>query len=155
MTLAPRVQVYTQLSCNAVYGHDVYDHTRTNETAFYNSNHIPSLSSSVSATAVPLELQFPTSEQFPAYSSMNDTKSHSDEDEEPDPRSPPSQRCLKDTAVQSRAVRLQTTMTITMGVLSALTTGWWGRYGETHGRTRVLAVATFGLFMTFVNSAQA
>ncbi len=52
--------------------------------------------------------------------------------------------------MQSGAARLQTIMTTTMGILSALTTGWWGHFGETHGRTRVLAVSTFGLFMTFV-----
>ncbi|EAU85612.2 hypothetical protein CC1G_06325 [Coprinopsis cinerea okayama7 len=38
--------------------------------------------------------------------------------------------------------------TTTMGLLSALTTGWWGRFGERYGRTKVLAIATFGLFWT-------
>ncbi|RDX44016.1 hypothetical protein OH76DRAFT_1541666 [Lentinus brumalis] len=137
MTLAPRVQVYTQLSCNAIYGHDVYDHTRLNETSLFpNSSHIPSFSPS--AASVLLELHFPSSDG---------RRSRSDDDE-PDPRRPPSERCLKDPAVQSGAARLQTIMTTTMGVLSALTTGWWGHFGETHGRTRVLAVSTFGLFMT-------
>ncbi|RPD54326.1 MFS general substrate transporter [Lentinus tigrinus ALCF2SS1-7] len=146
MTLAPRVQVYTQLSCNAVYGHDVYDHTRVNETSLFpNSHHIPSLPSH-SAASVPLELHFPASQQS-VYANLNGTKP-SDDDDEPDPRRPPSERCIKDPAVQSRAARLQTIMTTTMGVLSALTTGWWGHFGETNGRTRVLAVATFGLFMT-------
>ncbi|KAG6817670.1 hypothetical protein H0H87_005428 [Tephrocybe sp. NHM501043] len=35
-----------------------------------------------------------------------------------------------------------------MGLLSALTTGWWGHFGERHGRTKVLAIVTFGLFLT-------
>ena len=151
MTLAPRVQVYTQLSCNAIYGHDGYDHTRVDQSSLFpNSHHIPSLSSQ-SAASVPLELHFPISQQQSAHASLNGTQSN-DDDDEPDPRRPPSERCLKDAAVQSRAARLQTIMTTTMGVLSALTTGWWGHFGENHGRTRVLAVSTFGLFMTFVLS---
>ncbi|KAI0706765.1 major facilitator superfamily domain-containing protein [Cerioporus squamosus] len=147
MTLAPRVQVYTQLSCNAIYGHDVYDHTRVNETSLLlNLPHTPS-HPSPSVASVPLELQFPASQQS-AFASSNGTKSRTDDEDEDDPRRPPSERCLKDPAVQSRAARLQTIMTTTMGVLSAMTTGWWGHFGETHGRTRVLAVSTFGLFMT-------
>ncbi|EKM57891.1 uncharacterized protein PHACADRAFT_251794 [Phanerochaete carnosa HHB-10118-sp] len=39
-------------------------------------------------------------------------------------------------------------MTTTMGLLSAITTGWWGHFGEQYGRTRVLAAATLGLFLT-------
>ncbi|KAG6842326.1 hypothetical protein C0991_010615 [Blastosporella zonata] len=69
-------------------------------------------------------------------------------DEEEDPRRLPSNRCLGDPAVQAGAARLQTMMTTTMGLLSALTTGWWGHFGERHGRTKVLAIVTFGLFLT-------
>lgn len=39
-------------------------------------------------------------------------------------------------------------MTTTMGLLSALTTGWWGHFGERFGRTKVLAGSTLGLFLT-------
>lgn len=46
------------------------------------------------------------------------------------------------------AARIQTTYSITMGSLSALTTGWWGHFGERYGRTKVLALATFGWFLT-------
>ncbi|PCH42581.1 MFS general substrate transporter [Wolfiporia cocos MD-104 SS10] len=75
-------------------------------------------------------------------------QTEADDDDEPDPRTLPSKRCLQDPAVQSGAARLQTIMTFTMGVLSALTTGWWGHFGEMHGRTRVLSAATLGLFLT-------
>jgi hypothetical protein len=37
-----------------------------------------------------------------------------------------------------------------MGFFSALSTGWWSHFGERHGRTAVLAISTFGLFITFV-----
>jgi hypothetical protein len=74
------------------------------------------------------------------------------DDGEDDPRTLPSQRCMSDPAVQAGAARLQTIMTTTMGTLSALTTGWWGHFGERHGRTRVLAFSSLGLFLTFVQS---
>ncbi|KAF6759965.1 hypothetical protein DFP72DRAFT_1063696 [Ephemerocybe angulata] len=35
-----------------------------------------------------------------------------------------------------------------MGLLSALTTTFWGRFSQTHGRTKVLAISTFGLLFT-------
>ena len=151
MTLAPRVQVYTQLSCNEVYGHDRYNHTRMHgHSSFINTPYAPSLHSDT-ALPLPLELNFPPHPEQSTPTSANDTLPGGD-DEEEDPRRPPSERCIKDPAVQARAARLQTIMTTTMGVLSAMTTGWWGNIGEVHGRTRVLAAATFGLFMTFVLS---
>lgn len=41
-------------------------------------------------------------------------------------------------------------MTTTMGLLSALTTGWWGQFGDRHGRTRVITCAVLGLLFTYV-----
>ncbi len=144
MTLAPRVQVYTQLSCNSIYGHDVYDHTDINVTALAPSPHIPFLHLDPAGPAL-----------LPSLSHQDEhavtvTFAPTTDDEEPDPRKPPSKRCLQDPAVQKGAAQLQTNITITMGTLSALTTGWWGSFGERHGRTRVLAVSTMGLFLTFV-----
>lgn len=155
MTLGPRVEIFTQLSCNAIYGHDVYDHTSANITflgsdTFHGPLHIdptgsylhrPYLDTSRSSDELPLT--------FTAQDMPDDDDG--DDDGEPDPRIIPSKRCLQDPAVQSGAARLQTIMTFTMGVLSALTTGWWGHFGELHGRTRVLAAATMGLFLTFVH----
>ncbi|KAI0259888.1 major facilitator superfamily domain-containing protein [Gloeopeniophorella convolvens] len=106
MTLAPRVEVYTQLSCNA--------HT--------------SLS--------PIPVHFPQFSNSP------------EEDDTEDPRQLPSHECLTDPAVQAAAARLQTIMITLMGALSACTTAWWGHFGQKHGRTKVLAVSTFGLFLT-------
>ncbi|TCD67076.1 hypothetical protein EIP91_000589 [Steccherinum ochraceum] len=73
---------------------------------------------------------------------------HDGDDDEPDPRAMPSHRCLSDPKVQAGAARIQTIMTTIAGFLSALTTGWWGHFGERYGRTRVLAAATVGLFLT-------
>lgn len=148
MTLAPRVQVYTQLSCNAVYGHDVYDHTSDNHTLVSSSLYSASAHFySALDPAGPALLQASTLPLFESGSYVT-FSSDQDDDEEPDPRRTPSKRCLSDPKVTAGAAKIQTLMVITMGGLSALTTGWWGHYGEQYGRTRVLAASTLGLFLT-------
>ena len=132
MTLAPRVEVYTQLSCNALHNH--YNHTSGDQVS---SLFIHNLSLSGSPPT-PLPIEFPTT----------GAQDDSEDDDSDDPRRLPSQICLSDPAVQAGAARLQTIMTTTMGVLSAVTTGWWGRFGEKHGRTTVLAASTLGLLLT-------
>ncbi|KIP10989.1 hypothetical protein PHLGIDRAFT_21891 [Phlebiopsis gigantea 11061_1 CR5-6] len=146
MTLAPRVQVYTQLSCNAVFGHDVYDHTSNDSTSLLSS---PFTNSSVDLYTHTWNTFGPVIDEHGTQPIRILFATPSDEDEdEPDPRSVPSKRCMADAKVQAGAARIQTTMTTVMGTLSALTTGWWGHFGENHGRTRVLAAATLGLFLT-------
>lgn len=121
MTLAPRVQVFTQLSCNQLYHHQSH-----NLPIDYS---LPPVSDNIYADTTG------------SYHLLSfDPLSHV----------PPGNTCASDPAVQSRAARLQTIMMTTMGIMSALTTGWWGHFGERHGRTRVLAASTLGLLITFV-----
>jgi hypothetical protein len=87
---------------------------------------------------------------IPNFNMVDTDGSDEEDDGEDDPRTLPSKKCMSDPAVQAGAARLQTIMTTTMGTLSALTTGWWGHFGERHGRTRVLAFSTLGLFLTLV-----
>jgi MFS family permease len=165
MTLAPRVEVYTQLSCNRLHGGHKWNHTQTVpveqqllHTALFTSLdglgphlHPATLFLSPQQTRVvfqgnassgsPITITLPDSD-------LDDDTDHRDSDDTEDPRRIPSARCQSDPAVQAGAARLQTIMTTTMGLLSALTTGWWGHFGERHGRTRVLAIATLGLFLT-------
>ncbi len=157
MTLAPRVQVFTQLSCNAVFGHDVYDHTNLR----HGSPHRQSLSPGfIVPNSIPLsDIDLDVLNDIPSYiyeplkfPSIPNTSLDEPVDSEPDPRAVPSKRCLSDPRVQAGAAKIQTIMTTIMGTLSALTTGWWGHFGERHGRTRVLAISTLGLFLTFVHS---
>ncbi|OSC98523.1 MFS general substrate transporter [Trametes coccinea BRFM310] len=143
MTLAPRVQVYTQLSCNAIYGHDVYNHTGLDVFHPAAAHHVlyPHFNTLTN-------LFHPSMMFVGSTSESEDLAKSATDQEEPDPRLPPSKRCLDDPAVLAGAARLQTIMTTTMGALSAITTGWWGTFGQRHGRTRVLAAATLGLFLT-------
>lgn len=155
MTLAPRVQVFTQLSCNAIYGHDIYDHTNNrnnistlSSTYHYTPYHIDPAGPSFNALEFNQEISGNTLSIYSDIRLSINSDNDDDDDDEPDPRASPSERCLKDPSVQAGAARLQTIMTTTMGILSVVTTGWWGHFGEKYGRTRVLAASTFGLFLT-------
>ncbi|WVQ94920.1 hypothetical protein IAU59_002006 [Kwoniella sp. CBS 9459] len=55
--------------------------------------------------------------------------------------------CKKDVKVQAAAARLAMIMTTTMGVLAALTTGFWGQTSDKLGRTKVMAMVEIGLLM--------
>ncbi|KAI5998873.1 major facilitator superfamily domain-containing protein [Pisolithus albus] len=141
MTLASRVEVFTELSCNQL--RDPYKHTSVliDSSTFG----LPSTYRPPSVQAQPsISLFFPPS---PKMSRSKETKGDGVHEGD-DPRVIPGNRCVSDPAVQAKAARLQTIMTTIMGALSALTTGWWGHFGERHGRTRVLGIASFGLFMT-------
>ncbi|KDQ59197.1 hypothetical protein JAAARDRAFT_655672 [Jaapia argillacea MUCL 33604] len=158
MTLAPRVQVYTQLSCAAIYDH--YNHTTfPHYSQLPPSPNTTTLQSSTYYHLDPagphldtLSLQYLSTHPRNTHTSTIVTFDQETDDEDPyeDPRRLPSKQCLSDPAVQSRAAKLQTTITVISGTLSALTTGWWGHFGEQHGRTRVLAFATLGLLLTDV-----
>lgn len=62
----------------------------------------------------------------------------------PHERPPMGSECRKPHIVAGSA-DLQMKITITMGVLSALTTGWWGGLSDRRGRTKVLLCAVAGL----------
>ena len=155
--------MYTQLACNNVYGHDVYDHTETPATLALDATHSPYTPFYLSLDPAGPHLDMSSlnlSSMYPITAGRSHTPQPSDsyiifadgnedDEDEPDPRMEPSKRCLADPAVQSGAARIQTMMTTVMGALSALTTGWWGHFGEQHGRMKVLAVATLGLFLTY------
>ncbi|KAH9034417.1 major facilitator superfamily domain-containing protein [Lactarius hengduanensis] len=133
MTTAPRVQVYTQLACNAAYGKQPHDHSDYILSPLLSSAYVPLLEH---ATVTPIPIHFPHFSHSPEHT-------HSE-----DPRQVLSERCFSDPDVQARAARLQTIVATTMGVLSVCTTAWWGHYSQKHGRTKVLAAATLGTLFT-------
>ena len=144
MTLAPRIEIYTQLSCNNRYHHTEIPTSLSNPNA---QSNLPSFYFTLDPSGPQLHPHStPALYHNLAFQDVPDPKTETEED----PRRLPSARCISDPAVQAGAARLQTIMTTTMGFLSALTTGWWGHFGERHGRTKVLAISTFGLLMTCV-----
>lgn len=138
MTVAPRVEVLTHLACGSLNSHP--NGLSTSPLDQYSSH----LNNPYSSPYFSVDPAGPHRIIHFAGNTSND------EGEDDDPRHLPSEHCSSDPAVQAGAARIQTILTITSGVLSALTTGWWGHFGERHGRTRVLALTTLGLLLTSV-----
>ncbi|KAH7106522.1 MFS general substrate transporter [Auriculariales sp. MPI-PUGE-AT-0066] len=132
MTIGPRVEVYTQLAChNLVPIH----HTDSPQSHL----EILALSSSlVSEPFVPIQLP-----SLPV-GNATDGRSGGDDDDEPI-TTIPSKECLTNPQVSAATTRIQFLMTIIMGVLSSITTGYWGQFGDRFGRRPVMIVSAFGL----------
>ena len=130
--ICSRVQVFTQLACQSVLGQEInFNHT--------NSHH-HSLQINVP------NLQPPPILHHRNYSITSDASHDDNDDGEAGPL--PHERCALDARVQSVAARLQTIVVIVMGIVSTLTTGWWGHFGERHGRTKVMAIGALGMLIT-------
>ena len=151
MTLAPRIEVFTQLSCHALHAQQ----PGADQSLPFPSNSStpwPNADASFYFSLDPLGPHLdPGRRQYESIFLSSTAFATGSNDDDDDPRRLPSNQCLGNPAVQAGAARLQTMMTTTMGFLSALTTGWWGHFGERHGRTRVLASVTFGFFLTYVS----
>jgi hypothetical protein len=148
MTLAPRIEIYTQLSCNHLYGNPRPNFTQhARATTSISSVHPSSVLIAVNLDH-PSTPSFIHSDTITGHDSvvpeiLGGTQPH-------DAMRMPSSRCVSDPAVQASAARLQMIMTTTMGLFSALTSTWWGSFSERYGRTKVLAISTFGLLLTYV-----
>lgn len=60
----------------------------------------------------------------------------------------PSKQCYKSPEVQSALAKLQLRMTLSMGVLAALTTGFWSNLSSRIGRLPVLRLSMLGIIFT-------
>lgn len=143
MTLAPRVEVYTQLSCRNVYRHRPSLSNATSQVYFVPPH--------VALGTLNAPLYTPASVNTPTLGSTSSVDYQEQDGQETDnPLHVSSARCTSDPEVQSATARLQMLMTTIMGVFSALSTGWWGHFSERYGRTRVLALTAFAIFLTYV-----
>ncbi|KAF5370171.1 hypothetical protein D9757_010618 [Collybiopsis confluens] len=151
MTMAPRVEVYTQLACVGIYHHHTVQ-------SVHNVNQSPKFFDSI-PTRIDFSLDSGDPQDLAPGRHSNSRRSITLDLELPisilneEPPRPPSSRCISDPAAQKDAARIQTTLTTTMGILSALSTGWWGHFSERHGRTRVLAISTLGLLLTYASDS--
>lgn len=126
-TIAPRVEIYTQLAC-AVHSPDLYD---------------DKLLGLISTNTTPLEAPLEIEQDRHITVFFRDML-------EP-PKNANSNRCASDPVVQTSVAKLAAAMTATMGVLGCLTTGAWGSYSDRHGRTVVLGVSVIGVLSTDFN----
>ena len=134
MTLAPRVQVYTQLSCNTLHQRQ---HSGPPDNILPFNHSLPPILVPEYIAPAFIPVYFPHSSYFRERNGAEV------------PRLSRSQDCLSDPAVQAGAARLQTTVATIVGILSVCSTTWWGHYGQKHGRTKVLAASTLGLLTTY------
>ncbi|KAF5358151.1 hypothetical protein D9756_001317 [Leucocoprinus leucothites] len=61
------------------------------------------------------------------------------------------QLCAADPVVQAAVAKFAAAMSTSMGVLSCLTTGWWGAFSDRYGRNRVMGISLLGLLLTDFN----
>ena len=138
MTLAPRVEVYTQIACRALY-----------ESSNPPPINVPSESSPLHISTTPY-----TSGVVHVRFQDNPVKTYD--------------RCSADPRVQARAARIQACMSLaslltvlnlirlpplavktTESILSAATTGWLSHLSDRFGRKNILVLSMFGaLFMS-------
>lgn len=126
-TIAPRVEIYTQLAC-AVHSPDVYD---------------DQLLGLVFTNTTPLGAPLEVEKDRPITVFFRDMLEA--------PKNANGNRCASDPVVQVSVAKLAAAMTATMGVLGCLTTAAWGSYSDRHGRTVVLGISVIGVLSTDFN----
>lgn len=157
MTLAPRVEIYTSLACEAYYP----DHAHhTNHNADGTSGNFTL--AAPGAVILPIAYYASQEDITPITSIVYRETMHAHERRPRRAKPPvpdgedsimarlPKERCYSDPIVQSHSAQLQMAVILIMGVLSALTTGWWGSVGDRIGRRRIMALSLMGYLFTSV-----
>ncbi|KAH7341322.1 hypothetical protein B0J17DRAFT_646103 [Rhizoctonia solani] len=141
MTLAPRVEVFTQIAC---------DQLRIEADRAYAPASLRN-DSSHHGFSIGLDMQSPlwvvaSQPSLPGRTHLA-TVAHVGNDNNAIPASLPmsSDACRVDPAVQQGAAKLQTLILTIAGALSAVTSGLWGQFGDKHGRTGVIAITIFAM----------
>ncbi|KAF4615419.1 hypothetical protein D9613_002574 [Agrocybe pediades] len=153
-TIAPRIEIYTILACKVhkpevfrqgwmgpIVGLPELFSLPSTPTKFY-------MTEDAQLSATSLERRDPQTIYLPAVSPLAIVSSDT-EPVEP----PPSRRdqCSKDPVVQAAVARLTAVITTSMGILSCITTAWWGAFSDRHGRTRVMGISILALLITDFN----
>ncbi|KAH0827047.1 major facilitator superfamily domain-containing protein [Lanmaoa asiatica] len=139
--LSPKVALYTALACRVhkpeyiTHSHHLPSFTfpPTHDLVAINAADIPiSYVSDGSKTAADtVSIHLPNS----AYTRLDYIQ------DEPDSQ----QKCASDPVVQAVVAKLNAVFNATTGILSCLTTSWWGSLSDRHGRRIVLLISIFGL----------
>ncbi|KAF9218282.1 MFS general substrate transporter [Gyrodon lividus] len=146
-TFAPRVDMYTSLACRT--HRPEYISNDLSKSLTYQWSHdepathaadtpVPHGPDDNSGVIVNLPSVFLPDTSY--SSPLEDTQYEYDSDTR--------QKCASDPVVQAVVARLSAVLLTTMGILSCLTTGWWGSFSDRYGRRFVIAVSMFGLLVT-------
>ncbi|TFK36324.1 major facilitator superfamily domain-containing protein [Crucibulum laeve] len=142
-TIAPRIEIYTTLACS-VHKPDIFKQAFPVKPPYMRfGDDAPSVfSATVNMTVPTIDLgldrvYLPEHDSNSRYGSVKLTASPS----KPNP-------CATDPVVGAAVAKLTAVITASMGILSCVTTGWWGAFSDRHGRTRVMGISIVGLLLT-------
>ncbi|KAH9484438.1 putative membrane protein [Psilocybe cubensis] len=150
-TIAPRIEIYTILACS-VHKPDIFRQAYPERWAPNNSTFPSVISESPyqpndihAYDAHPaLPLVNPVYHPASPNSDVIHWSNNSD-------GTPNRNLCASDPTVLAAVAKLTAVITATMGILSLLTTGWWGAFSDRHGRTRVMGISILALLITDFN----
>ncbi|KAJ1308003.1 hypothetical protein OPQ81_002076 [Rhizoctonia solani] len=146
MTLAPRVEVFTQIACDELRIEP--DRAYAPEDALRNyssTNHGFSTGLDMQS---PLMVVVPSHPRLPGQLHLATVTRVRNSHAIPTSAPISSDECRIDPVVQQGAAKLQTLIMTLAGVLSAVTSGFWGQFGDKHGRTGVMALSIFAMLMS-------
>ena len=150
MTLAPRVEVFTNLACEALqpirstHSSVSLAQGANTTTAYGVLDYV-----SEATTSLPTIYESSSSSILIGYKIALENKGDSEDRLEVNSQLPKKQHCFTDPKVRQYAAELQTMATLTVGILTAITTGWWGTLGDRVGRTKIMAFSQIGCLFTY------
>ncbi|KAF8163650.1 major facilitator superfamily domain-containing protein [Crassisporium funariophilum] len=150
VTIAPRIEIYTMIACS-VHKPDIFRQNFPGlelGTQGFSANR----SSGVDKFRYFAEPgQAYNSPLEPLY--FQDTVTLAGPWSKNDEDIPPNRRnlCASDPVVQAAVAKLTAVIAACMGILSCITTGWWGAFSDRYGRTRVMGISVLGLLITDFN----
>ncbi|KAF8808993.1 MFS general substrate transporter [Phlegmacium glaucopus] len=138
-TLAPRIEIYTTLACS-IHRPDIFRGSSQQQDILdfvqqSNDHRTPAVAHQSGSVDI-----------FGVFIIEESIQSN-------DADTPPTrkQRCASDPIVQAAVAKLSTVIAASMGILSCITTAWWGAFSDRHGRTSVMGISAIGLLLTDFN----
>ncbi|KII88321.1 hypothetical protein PLICRDRAFT_41492 [Plicaturopsis crispa FD-325 SS-3] len=152
-TMAPRIEIYTMLACS-VHKPEYTAHLDLRYLGIpgstSNSAHAPSydiaLGSLQDQSIAAVDVLSSTWDVLPPVDRR--TLVEFVEPHNETSRKEAHKSCSSDPDVQAAVAKLSTAMTTTMGIISCLTTSWWGSLSDRVGRTRVMGLCILGLLVS-------
>lgn len=128
VTVAPRIDVYTQIACDELHMNTPVQAQPLHTLWF----HTPS----APITSPPVHSRIKTNLTV----NITDDSSYLSTHAEAIPK-----ECLDDPVVHSRAAQIQATLGTIVGILSIVTAGYWGQISDAYGRKTVISTVLFGM----------
>ncbi|KDR73680.1 hypothetical protein GALMADRAFT_251460 [Galerina marginata CBS 339.88] len=150
-TTAPCIEIYTMLACS-VHKPDIFKQNfpgielglrgMSLDTTVYDIQTPKSSNTSPSPFSPNLpQIHLPVASPFPTIIENNGSTVPSAD----------KKLCASDPVVQAAVAKLTAVIATLTGILSCITTGWWGAFTDRYGRTRVMGLSVLALLITDFN----